>query len=456
MNGVHEKVIMMVGATGAGKTRQLNALFNHIVGVKCSDKVKLCLIRESESEQPANQAYSQTDWITAYTIHHDECFKIPYTVTVIDTPGFGDTSGITKDNEIPKRLHKFFSAKGDNGVDQLHAVGFVIQSSLPRLTAMQKYIFDSILGLFGKDIKDNIFLMFTFADEPKPLAMNAIQEASLPHRNYYLFNDGGLYGSNMSVVSKAFWDMGVESFSNFLGDVSKTDPKTICLTKDVLKFRYRQEKALQNIQRNMYLGLNTIEALQKEKQVLTQHQKDIEKNRSFTYWATEQYHCETKVHDGFVAINCKACHITCYEAVVKGCDREEFLAICIDDSCPTCPEKCDISMHEAEEISYIFKRRKVQRTSNFLKKRYEESLGKKTDTQRAIEECSRRMEKVYDETLQLVEEARKCEVKLRQIALKPDALSINNYIDLLIEAEQGKSNENSVERLESLNELREL
>ena len=321
---------------------------------------------------------------------------------------------------------------------------------------MQTYTFESILGLFGKDIKDNIFLMFTFADGQEPMAISSVDEASLPYQNYYLFNNGGLYDTNVSVVSEAFWNMGVESFSNFLKDVAKTEPKTIFLTKDVLKFRYRQEKALQNIQRNVSLGLNTIEILQKEKQILIQHQKDIEKNKSFTYVATEQYVCKTKVHDGFVAINCKACHITCYETVVKGYDREEFLAVCIDNCCPTCPQRCDISKHKAEQISYIYKRRKIQRTSNFLKKKYEESLGKKMDTQRAIEECSRRMAEVYDETLNLVEKARRCEVKLREIALKPDALSIKNYIDLLIEAEKTKSSDNLAERLVSLTELKEL
>ena len=78
------------------------------------------------------------------------------------------------------------------------------------------------------------------------------------------------------------------------------------------------------------------------------------------------------------------------------------------------------------------------------------------DTQRAIEECSRRMAVVYDETLKLVEKARRCEVKLREIALKPDALPIKNYIDLLIEAEKRKSSDNLAERLVSLNELKEL
>ena len=110
--------------------------------------------------------------------------------------------------------------------------------------------------------------MFTFADGQNPQAMSSIEEASLPYQNYYPFNNGGIYDTNVSVFGEAYWNMGVESFCNFLKDIAKTKPKTICLTKDVLKFRYRQEKALQNIQRNMSLGLNTIEVLQKEKQIL--------------------------------------------------------------------------------------------------------------------------------------------------------------------------------------------
>ena len=43
------------------------------------------------------------------------------------------------------------------------------------------------------------------------------------------------------------------------------------------------------------------------------------------------------------------------------------------------------------------------------------------DTQRAIEECSKQIAEVYDQTLKLVEKARRCEIKLHEIALKPDA-----------------------------------
>ena len=126
-----EKVIMMVGATGAGKTLPINGMFNYVVGVEWNDKFRLRLIEE---ETGANQAMSQTRCITAYTLKRKPGFKVPYTLKVIDTPGFGDTGGIERDKEITEMIKCFFSAKGEGGIDRLDAVGFVIPAREQRLT----------------------------------------------------------------------------------------------------------------------------------------------------------------------------------------------------------------------------------------------------------------------------------------------------------------------------------
>nr|CAH0106881.1 unnamed protein product [Daphnia galeata] len=42
---------------------------------------------------------------------------------------------------------------------ELDAVGFVVQSALVRLTSSQKYIFNSVLSIFGKDIERNILFL---------------------------------------------------------------------------------------------------------------------------------------------------------------------------------------------------------------------------------------------------------------------------------------------------------
>lgn len=52
----------------------------------------------------------------------------------------------------------------------LTGVCFVIPASAARLTESQDYVWNSILGLFGKDIANNILICFTFADGEKPQA----------------------------------------------------------------------------------------------------------------------------------------------------------------------------------------------------------------------------------------------------------------------------------------------
>ena len=39
---------------------------------------------------------------------------------------------------------------------ELDAVGFVVKSSENRLDEKQKYIFNSVLSIFGKNVKDNV------------------------------------------------------------------------------------------------------------------------------------------------------------------------------------------------------------------------------------------------------------------------------------------------------------
>ena len=136
---------MMVGATGSGKTTTINAMLNFIIGVEFEDQFRLQLIEEEDAE---DQTKSVTKCITAYTIHHQPGFKTDYTLTIIDTPGLGNTRGINRDKEIMGQIKTFFSTEGFDGIDILDAVGFVVPSNPPRLTPTQKYIFDSVLSVF--------------------------------------------------------------------------------------------------------------------------------------------------------------------------------------------------------------------------------------------------------------------------------------------------------------------
>ena len=114
-----DKVIMLVGATGSGKSTTINAFLNYVMGVDWNDKFRLKLVVEDAA---ADQTKSVTNGITAYTLHHQLRYNVDYSLTIIDTPGFGDTRGITRDEEIKTQIETFFRTKGSEGIDIIDAV----------------------------------------------------------------------------------------------------------------------------------------------------------------------------------------------------------------------------------------------------------------------------------------------------------------------------------------------
>ena len=110
--GKRRKTILLMGATGSGKTTMINAMINYVLGVEWLDPFRFMLI--DEVIRGGSQAHSQTSEVSVYDIHYQHGFRIPYSLTIIDTPGFGDTEGIERDNEIPTKMKKLFEAK--NGI----------------------------------------------------------------------------------------------------------------------------------------------------------------------------------------------------------------------------------------------------------------------------------------------------------------------------------------------------
>lgn len=239
---VPEKVMMLVGSTGSGKTTTVNAMINHVLGVQWKDKFRLKMIHELSSNQGAgtigNQAHSQTQFVSCFTLRHMEGFKIPYTLTIVDTPGFGDTRGIQRVKEITEQICKFFNTKGLAGIDHIDAICFIAQAGNPRLTPTQKFVFDRILAMFGKDIKKNILVLFTFADGQKPQALSAMREAGILENesNFFKFNNSALYVANSGEEDednfyRLFWRMGFKSFEKFFHELAVMEPKSLVLTK---------------------------------------------------------------------------------------------------------------------------------------------------------------------------------------------------------------------------------
>lgn len=99
--GETEKVLMLVGAAGAGKATLINDMVNNILGVQWKDEFRFKVITE---ETKAIQAHIQTQGITAYTLYPMKDSAVPYTLTIIDTLGFGGIGGLRRDKKITEQI----------------------------------------------------------------------------------------------------------------------------------------------------------------------------------------------------------------------------------------------------------------------------------------------------------------------------------------------------------------
>ncbi|XP_053569243.1 uncharacterized protein LOC128659696 [Bombina bombina] len=390
------KVILLVGATGTGKTTLINGMANYILGVDWENDFRFKLVCEVAKQC---QAHSQTAMVTAYQMNHEDGYKIPFTLTLIDTPGFGDTRGIEHDKKITEAIYKFFTT--DSKINQIDAVCFVVQASLARLTFTQKYIFNSVFSIFGKDIKDNILILINFSDEERPPVLEAIKTADIPYSQesngdpvHFKFNNSALFAnnqtSNMS-FNQMFWDMGTHSMKTFFTSLNQMTTKSLKLTKEVLKERKELEVTLQALHSQIKAGLVKLDEIRKIKVALQQNRDLMEANKNFESEVTVTIPVKEAITGNFITI----------------------------------------------------------------KKNYEKASGEVMTAENVFKELQNEYCGVRQAVLNLIEKSSQSLKRLRETALRPNPMKTTEYIDLMIQSEQQEAKPGYQESIKSLSDVRE-
>ncbi|XP_078121274.1 LOW QUALITY PROTEIN: uncharacterized protein LOC144527208 [Sander vitreus] len=264
------RTIMLFGVTRSGKSTLINAMINYIVGVEWKDSFRFKLIDEGQSR---SRAESQTSEVTVYKINHQDGFKINYSLTIVDTPGFGDTGGIERDEEIIEHLRNLFSAEC---FSEIAAVCYVAQAALTELTPSQKRLMDSVLSIFGEDVAENLRVLVTSADGQQPPVLEAITASGVPCPKtkdglpvHFKFNNSVLFADNKSSAADGMsehdeddggfhqmcWNMGTKGMKRFFVALNILDTKSLTMTKEVLREREQLEKSYEYLQKQVKIGL---------------------------------------------------------------------------------------------------------------------------------------------------------------------------------------------------------
>ena len=462
IKAVPEKVMMVVGSTGSGKTTLVNAMINHVLGVQWEDDFRLKMIHELSSNQGAetigNQAHSQTQFVSCYTLPCMEGFKIPYTLTIVDTPGFGDTRGIEHDKVITEQIRRFFNTKGSAGIDHVDAICFMAQAGNPRLTPTQQYVFDRILAMFGKDIKRNVLVLFTFADGQKPQALSAMLAAGIleDESNFYKFNNSALFVANSGKedednFDRMFWRMGIRSFEKFFHELAGLESKSLVLTKQVLDERAQLEVRLSGLKEKIELGVNKLSELQQLTRVCNQHAADINANKNFKFTVRQAKRVQVKLDTGTYTTNCLVCNYTCHFPC--GIPRNENKSGCAamsNGSCRECPHKCHWSKHVNDAYRYETQYETVEKEYDEIRERFKTAVKGQTQVEAVIKQVEEDFNNTNRIVLNFVAEMQRGLKKLSEIALKKDPLQQVDYLHLLIESEKSQARPGWQDRVKSL------
>ncbi|XP_005465703.1 uncharacterized protein LOC100689988 [Oreochromis niloticus] len=449
------KTILLVGETGAGKSTLINALFNYSMGVKFEDEVWFQIVEK----ETGGDCQSQTTDVIVYEIFGFEDETLPYSLTIIDTPGYGDTKGIERDVIVSQRLFDLF--RSEDGVHEVHAVGLVMKASENRLSDRQRYIFDSVMSLFGKDLEKNIVALITHSDGRRPKnALKALNVAKLKcatnKKNepvHFLFDncqDEDRTEDELDELKHSY-DVTEKGMYQWMDFITGIEPQQLGTTVDVLNTRITLIACFNNLQQRIELIDLKHRKIQQAEEVLKKYEEDLKKDENFTVEVDEIYKEKEPVAGGIWwymffegAVCCTVCEENCHYPGCTMAWKPEQCEVMKDGCCIVCTNRCHASHHVKEKCIYVTKTRKVKKTMEMLKKTYE---VKQQENMTLLMVLKKQKEEHEVEKNHLLDEAYQHVVKLQQIALNVNSVSTHIHLDLLIEKMEEKGDTGKVQKL---------
>ncbi|XP_047425126.1 septin-1-like isoform X2 [Mugil cephalus] len=456
------RTILLVGESGSGKSTLINSLVNYTMGVKFEDEVWFQIVEDEKR----GKAESQTSDVIVYQIFGFEGETLPYSLTIIDTPGYGDTRGIEHDVIISQKLLGLF--RSEDGVHEINAVGLVMKASDNRLSDRLMYVFDSVTSLFGKDLEKNIVALITHSDGRKPRnALETLEAAKIKcakNENnqpvYFLFDncqDEDRTRKDEEEFLEGADQISMRGMREFTAFLEKTEPQKLMKTVNVLNERIRLTACIQNLEDRINLTELKQNEIKQIRKALKKHEEKMKKNEEFTVEVDEPYKEKEAIDGGMWglvfyegAFCCTVCEENCH---YPGCTMAWYPGQCeviTEGFCTVCTNKCPVTDHVKEKWKYVIKTRRVQKTEAEMKQKFKKNKSESEKKLSLLENLEKEMNQLRSEKSKFLDKAYQHVVNLEKIALNVDSVSTHVHLDFLIEKMKERGDREKVQKLEEM------
>ncbi|XP_068220747.1 uncharacterized protein [Palaemon carinicauda] len=257
-----EKVILLLGAPGSGKTTLVNLAANYFKEKKSADEELYHVVTSSPTSE-----------ITAYTFCSapDEI-----NITIIDTPGLNDSSGAEVRDHIQSL--KTFLANASASEFQIHAIGFVAQAYLVRLTSSERLVMDYVSTIFGQGVKDHLITLVTFADnQDNPPVVEAMKNYGVSIKLSLKFNNSALHNNKAEEVDdidRVYWRICWRNWKKCMKTLRDLSPLSVSTMKAVHSEVFAST-ILKSTERDLTGNLKTFFGYSKENRISSKEARKV-------------------------------------------------------------------------------------------------------------------------------------------------------------------------------------
>jgi predicted GTPase len=346
-------IILIVGQTGSGKTTFINAFVNYLMDIELEDDFRYNLIYENERLK----SESQTKGLHIYNIRSKSMI-----LKIVDTQGFGDTNGIEEDEKITMIIKDSFIKE----LNSINAILFVVKASDTRLTPHQKYIFSSIISLFGKDVRKNFISLITFYNgTEKPSAVTTLEQSdfktiiSFIENPWYLcFDSKIIYSDPEDELNYISYKKAKTNYKCLCDKIISLHRNSLTQSKENLILREKIEMQSKALLELLKMQMDKLAEIDDQKKYIEENKKKINDN-TIQYIPKKRIEYEPEpIKNGKKATVCRVCkwncHYPCKDTTLIGYDVLKYgcKIWTWDFNCTFCPNKCPQSCHELSDKKY--------------------------------------------------------------------------------------------------------